>query len=99
MVPCNHCGLVLDLSACTVDTSVLIVSSSGIKGHMEKQEMERKRKLEMEIGNGNEKHTYRWCNVFFIVCLVILLSNGYMTGFMSRVLYLYSCAVLCDYCF
>ena len=30
-------------------------------------------KLEMEIGNrnGNKKHTNQWCNVFFIMCLVI----------------------------
>ena len=42
---------------------------------MEKQETEMKWKLEMEIGNGNgnKKHTYHWCNVFFIVCLVITL--------------------------
>ena len=24
-------------------------------------------------GNGNKKHTNHWCNVFFIVCLVITL--------------------------
>ena len=35
-------------------------------GHMEKQETERKWKLEMEIGNGNG-------NVFFILCLVTTL--------------------------
>ena len=27
-------------------------------------------KLEMETGN-KKKRTYQWCNVFFIVCLVI----------------------------
>ena len=34
-----------------------------------------KQKLEMEIGNGNgnRKRTNHWCNVFFIVCLVITL--------------------------
>ena len=62
-------------------------------------------KLGMEIGNGNgnKRHTNHWCYVFFIVwlviTLVILLSNGYMTGFTSHVLCLYSCTVLCDYCF
>ena len=42
---------------------------------MEKQEMKMKRKLEMETGNGNgnKKCTNHWCNVFFIVCLVITL--------------------------
>ena len=37
--------------------------------------MEMKWKLEMEIGNGNgnKKHTHHWCNVFFIVCLLITL--------------------------
>ena len=75
---------------------------------MEKQETEIKWKLEMETGNGtgygngNEKCTNHWCNVFFIVCLVIrysciVLSNGYRTGFMSPVLCLYSCSVLSDY--
>ena len=42
-----------------------------------------KRKLEMETGKRNH-----WCNIFFIVCLVIyssiLLSNHYGTGFMSH---------------
>ena len=60
---------------------------------MEKQETEMKRKLETKTGNGNwngngnKKHTNHWCNV----CVLshyscILLSNGYMTGFMSHVL-------------
>ena len=42
---------------------------------MEKQEMEMKWKLETETGNGNgnKKRTNHWCNVFFIVCLVITL--------------------------
>ena len=42
---------------------------------MEKQETEMKRKLEIKIGNGNgnKTRTNRWCNVFFIVCLVITL--------------------------
>ena len=33
-------------------------------------------KLEMEIGNGNgnKKHTNHWCNVSFIVCLVMCLD-------------------------
>ena len=58
------------------------------QGPMEKQEMEMKRKLETENGNGNWKqkmemetgnrngykiHTNHWCNVFFIVCLAIIL--------------------------
>ena len=32
-------------------------------------------KLEMETGNrnGNKRRTSHWCNVFFIVCLVITL--------------------------
>ena len=68
------------------------------KGHMEKQETEMKRKrngnwkwkwkLEIETGNGNEnkEHTNHWCNVFFIVWLVItpaffLSTYGYRTGF------------------
>ena len=44
---------------------------------MEKQETEMKRRLEMETGNGDwkrkweHKRTNHWCNVFFIVCLVI----------------------------
>ena len=65
-------------------------------GHMEKQETEMKWKLEMETGNGNWKRKLEtetrkrnhWCNIFFIVCLVIyssiLLSNRYGTGFMSH---------------
>ena len=99
---------------------------------MEKQETEMKWKVEMETGNGNgnKKRTNHWCNVFFIVCLVIsliprlslsgeslgtrllshysciLLSNGYVTGFMSHALSLLlhesnnhkAQSVLCDYC-
>ena len=50
-------------------------------GHMEKQEMEMKWKLETKLetetenrnGNGNKNCTDHWCNVFFIVCLVITL--------------------------
>ena len=40
---------------------------------MEKQETEMKQKLEMETGNGNanKRRTNHWCNVFFVVCLVI----------------------------
>ena len=49
---------------------------------------------------GTKKRTNHWCNVFFVVCLVIIvLSNVYMTGFASHVLCLYSCSVLCDYLF
>ena len=46
-------------------------------GHMEKQEMEMKQKLEVETGNGNwkqkwdKRRTNHWCNIIFIVCLVI----------------------------
>ena len=55
-------------------------------------------KLETEMGT--KKRTNHWCNVFFVVCLVIIvLSNVYMTGFASHVLCLYSCSVLCDYLF
>ena len=32
-----------------------VVSRGGLGGHMEKQETEMKRKLEMETGNGNWK--------------------------------------------
>ena len=37
--------------------------------------MKMKWKLEVEVGNenGNKKHTNHWCNIFFIVCLVITL--------------------------
>ena len=76
---------------------------------MEKQEMEMKRKLKMETGNGNWK--LKWelkTHQSLVQCFLhsvfthyscILLSNGYRTGFMSHVLCLYSCTVLCDYCF
>ena len=70
-----------------------------------------KRKLEMEIGNGNgnkntqitvamfSSQTHEQCALF-----CILLSNGYMTGFMSCVLAFtlvlcFVITVLCDYCF
>ena len=36
-----------------------------ILGHMEKQEMEIKWKLETETGNGTKECTNHWCNVFF----------------------------------
>ena len=64
----------------------------------------RKRKLEMEIGNGNgnKKHT-SLVQCFLHTVLshysCIVLSNGYMTGFMSPVLCLYYRTVGCDYCF
>ena len=37
--------------------------------------MKMKWKLEVEVGNenGNKKHTNHWCNILFIVCLVITL--------------------------
>ena len=76
---------------------------------MEKQETEMKRKLEMETGNGNWKRKWEEKNppitgAMFLHSVLshyssILLSNGYRTGFMSHVLCLYSCTVLCDYCF
>ena len=33
----------------------------------------------------------------FSLLLYSIVSNGYMTGFMGHVCYLYSCTVLCDY--
>ena len=75
---------------------------------MEKQEIEMKWKLEwkleMEIGNGNgnKKCTNHWCNVFFIMCLVITFVF-YLAKVIGLALWvmlcLYSCIVLCDYCF
>ena len=64
----------------------------GEAGHMEKQETERNRnwkwKLEMEIGkeSGSKKTHQLLVQCFFIVCLSILLSNRYGTGFMSHAL-------------
>ena len=75
---------------------------------MEKQGMEMKWKLEMEIGNGNwkqkwEQETHQSQVQYFLHRVLsryscILLSNGYRTGVMSHVYCLYSCTVLCDYC-
>ena len=49
----------------------------------------------------NRKWSVFFMNSCSVLCRYscILLSNGYMTGFMSRVLCLYSCTVLCDYVF
>ena len=69
-----------------------------------------KRKLEMETGNGNWKRkleTNQKTHQSLVQCFLhsvlspyssILLSNHYGTGFMI-LLCLYSCTVLCDYCF
>ena len=73
-------------------------------GHMEKQETEMKWKLETETGNGNgnKRRPNDWCNIFFIVCLVITWVF-YLAIVMGLALWvmlcLYSCTVLCDYCF
>ena len=42
-------------------------------GHMKKQKTEMKLKLETVTGNGNgeKRRTNHWCNIFFIVCLVV----------------------------
>ena len=72
---------------------------------MEKQEMEMKRKLEMETGNGNwkrkwEQKTHQSLVQCFLHSVLshyscIVLRNGYRTGFMSRVLpILLYCAII-----
>ena len=51
------------------------------EGHMEKQEPEMKQKLEMEIGtetgnrNAKKRCTNHWCNIFFVVCLLLKYST------------------------
>ena len=70
--------------------SELLWSLSG--GHMEKQETEMKRKLEMEIGNGNwkrkwEQKTHQSLVQCFLHSVLshyscILLSNGYRTAWL-----------------
>ena len=63
-------------------------------------EMETETEMEMEMEMGNKKPITAWWNVFFIVCLVVFyLAMVYRTGFMCHVVSLYSCTVLCDYCF
>ena len=55
-------------------------------GHMKKQKMEMKWKLEMETWNGNwkqkwEQITYNhWCNVFFTHSQVVWLTSAHVTS-------------------
>ena len=58
-------------------------------------------KLEMEMGTTNAPITFTSRTSSAVLCHSsrILVSSGYMTGFMSHVLCLCSCTVLCDYLF
>ena len=83
---------------------MLLSQKTCILGHMEKQETEMKRKLEMETGNGNwkqkwEQKMHQSLLHYFLYSVLshyssILLSNHYGTGFMSHALpLLLSCAL------
>ena len=78
---------------CTYD---VLSQWSRWKSRKRKWNGNRKWKLEMEIGNGNgnKKRTNHWCNVVFLVCLVITLVF-YLVIVMGLALWVMLCLYSC----